>query len=234
VHAVEATDSGGWASLKDAPRGPALVDLKHGIVGRCFGIPIDASQDEIEVTLAANGFLELALRDGDESLRDVVVRLETNGGVVLSESRSTDEAGRVRFEPMGEGAYHLSCQRAGCWTVFVDRALGPDEHATLDVQMRRLADLQLTVRNGDGLPVTGVEIELRSEEFDVQVSDWLAADKVRSEGSLRSDLKGEIHLQGLPRGPYTWRVRAGEEEFSGSFELEPAKLNTVIVPILTK
>jgi hypothetical protein len=146
--------------------------------------------------------------------------------VNLSEVRQTDEDGLVRFEALGQGSYYLACRRADCWPKTVEVELQAEHSTRLDVQMRRLADLELTVFAQNGLPATGVDVELTSVEFGSVVQDWLTQQRVRGEG-LRTDSHGKILIQGMPRGPYTWSIPAAEGPPSGTIELLPAKTNVL-------
>jgi hypothetical protein len=143
----------------------------------------------------------------------------------LGDARQTDDQGRVRYEALGEGAYHLACRRADCWPAAVDEDLARDEHAWVQVQMRRLADVEFTLFSADGLPVPGMAVELTSSEFDVAVETWIQEEDVRAPGGLTTDRRGTIRVEGLPRGVYTWSVSLGDRSIDGSFELVPGRDN---------
>jgi hypothetical protein len=227
IRGADDTDTDGWAELGGLPAGALLMDVQHAVAGRRIGVPIDASLDELEFELEASGAIELQLLDGSEPLSGVATRIETTAGYPLGETRQTDDQGRARFESLGEGAYHLACRRADCWPAFVDEDLGSDEHARVQVQMRRLADLEFTVSSADGLPVSGMAIELTSSEFEAAVETWIQEERVRAPGGLTTDQRGTIRVEGLPRGPYTWSVSLEDQSIEGSFELTPAQENRV-------
>jgi len=193
-----------------------------------MGVPIDASTGDIECVLDARGSLELRVLDGELPIAGAAVRMETTGGVTLSEAQETDEQGRTRFAPFGAGRYRFSCRRADCCPAFVDEELGPEERAVADVQMRRLADLELTVRDGDGLPVSGLDVALRSVEFGADLELWLRGGKIRSSSALATNALGELRVEGLPRGPYIWSVGGGSGP-TGSFELASGRLNELSI-----
>lgn len=223
----EDTDADGWASILGVPEGPALVDVSHGIAGQRQGIPVDASLREHEIVLDARGSLELRLVDGELPLASVAARIVTAGGVTLSEAMQTDAQGIVRFQPLGEGTYRIAFQRADCWPATIERALATGEQARIDVQMRQVADLELTLFDRDGIPVSGAEIGLTSIEFESTVEAWLGAETVRAPKGLRTDSLGVLRVEGLPRGTYAWSVPVGEELARGTFELLPGELNRV-------
>jgi len=229
IHGVDDTDSEGWASLFGLPGGTVLIDVQHGLAGSCFGVPVDPSEDPFEFVLEANGSIELELMDGEERLAGVMTRIETTGGVTLSDAKQTNDQGTVRFEPLGEGSYRFACRRADCWPVVVERSLGREDKARVPVQMRQLADLELQVLSPDGIPVSDAEVEVTSTEFGVALETWLREEKIRAPGGLTTDAKGKIRVEGLPRGKYTWSVQVGEQPLTGSSELAPAKNNEIVV-----
>jgi hypothetical protein len=227
IHGIGNTGADGWAELVGLPAGTLLMDVQHGVLGRCFGVPIDSSAEEIEYVLEASGVLELELVDGSELLAGVATRIETKAGLTLGDARQTDDQGHVRYEALGKGAYHLACRRADCWPAVVDEDLAPDEHARVQVQMRRLADLEFTLFSADGLPVSGMTVELTSSEFEVAVETWIQKEMVHAPGGLTTDQRGTIRVEGLPRGIYTWSASMEDQSVDGSFELAPAKENRV-------
>jgi hypothetical protein len=209
-----------------------LVEVRHGIAGLRNGISIDASVPEHEIVLEDMRRLELHVVDGGLALSDVSCQREMKSGTTLSLPVRTDLDGRVDFEPIGEGAYRFALRRADCWPVLLDVQLTKgSETVRRDVEMRRLADLRLQVHNQNGLPVSGVEVELRSSEFDAAVSTWLDEGLVRSSTGLTTNSSGELLIEGLPRGPYTWTIVTRSGDAIGSFELAPATENRVIAQL---
>lgn len=231
VLAVDDTGADGWADLFVVDVGAALLEVRHGIAGMRHGIPIDASVPEHEVVLDARGRVELRLVDGEQPLAGVTALLETTGGTALSVPVETDAQGRARFEPLGEGRYHYAFRRADCWPTVIDVDLEADKHVQKDVQMRRLANVRIVVRNRDGVPVSAIEVELHSKEFGEAVASWLARGQIDSPTGLVTDGKGEIRIDGLPRGGYVWSVSGAEGPTSGIFELAPAETGQVVIQL---
>jgi hypothetical protein len=201
-------------------------DLKHGSLGRRIGIPAEASAGRIEVVLEASGGLDVRLRDGDVPLAGVSVRMTTGGGTTLSEVLQTNSEGACRFEALGEGNVRLACHRSDCWPVVVEHAIRSDGGGPLDVDMRRLGDLEAVVTNRDGLPVAALALELRSLDVEADVSTWLAEERIRAPAGLTTDRLGRLVLEGLPRGTYAWGV-AGQT--MGSFEVPAGKARVALV-----
>lgn len=167
----------------------------------------------------ASGALTLVVRDGDLPLSGASVRLQV--GPTPYNHAVTDGRAQTYFAPLGEGAFKLVLTREACWPVELDVALGAGEQAEPTVQMRRLADLELAVVRQAGLPVACLPVEIRSLKFDVGVQAWLKEGRIRSEGGLTTNAQGEVRVQGLPRGPYSWTATVPGTVANGTFELEP-------------
>jgi len=227
IHGIGQTSVDGWAEIVGLPSGALLMDVQHGVVGRSFGNPIDAAVKELEFVLEATGALELDLVDGDLPLAGVLTRIQTTAGVTLGDARQTDDQGHVRYESLGEGNYHLACHRADCWPTTVDEELATGEQARVRVQMRRLAEFEFTLLSPDGLPVSDVAVEFRSDEFGVPIDAWLEEEKIRAPGGLTTDQRGSIRVEGLPRGTYSWSATALDQTLTGVFELKPGAENRV-------
>jgi hypothetical protein len=231
LHAVDDTDIEGQASLLGVPRGPVLLDVQHGVHGRMLGIAADASLPETEVVLDARGALELELDDAGFGLAGVAVRMETPSGVSLSDAKDTDANGLVRFGPLGEGRYRLSCRRADCWPTFVEEELMSEETARLNVQMRRLASVVFELQTRDGQSVSGVPLRLKSAEFGVDAAKWLAEEKIQAPRGLATDAQGRLGIEGLPNGPYKWSILIEGEELEGKCGLKPGDANHVLIQL---
>jgi hypothetical protein len=88
--------------------------------------------------------------------------------------------------------------------------------APLEVDMRRLGDVEAVLTNRDGLPVAALALDLRSLEFDADLAAWIAEERIRAPSGLTTDRLGRLVLEGLPRGAYSWGV-AGRT--MGTFEV---------------
>jgi uncharacterized GH25 family protein len=146
---------------------------------------------------------------------------------VLSGQRTTDANGRVTFTDLGQGLFRFACQRADVWSTSVEVALAEDEAAKRDVQMRRLGNVELAAVDAEGNPLAGMTVSVRSIEFDADVADWIAAERVRAPGGLRTDGAGKLLLEGLPNGRYSWAMTLNANAHpSGTFEVVPGERST--------
>ena len=230
LYGTDDTDEEGWASIFGVPEEPVLVDVWHGLTGRRHGIRIDASAPDHAVVLRADSSLELRIVDGGEPLSLVDVRLEVRG-MIQPDRRDTDAHGVVRFESLDEGSYQFDLSRADCWPASVDTRLEAGESVRVEVQMRRLGDLELSVSDRDGIPVPGVRVELIALDLEAGVEPWIRDGSVRSKTGLTTDPRGLIHLDGLPRGPYSWSIARESDALSGTFELVASKINEVRIQL---
>jgi hypothetical protein len=231
VYSVDDTDARGWASLRGVPEAAVLLDIQHGVEGVRFGVAVDAAVRSTDVVLQAQGQIELHVLDGDVPLAGVAARMETPAGVSLSKAQVADEHGVLRFSSLGEGRYRFSCRRADAWPAFVETDLDNGEQARLFVQMRRLASATLRVCNRDGLPLADVPISIVSSEFDTPLQTWLADERIHSSSALVSGVRGELRLEGLPSGPYSWTVQLEGLPVGGAFVLAPGNDNAVLIQL---
>ncbi len=225
------TGGDGVCEVRGIPRRAVLVNLVHSTRGSRYGIPCDARQEEVELVLSGEATIALRLVDGEVPLADVSCRFVGMSGLPLSPVTNSQPDGSVRWEGLTAGRYRLSARRGDCWPLLTE-VEATERADRKDVQIRRLGSLVFRVRDRTGLPVSGQRIELTSGEFDVDVSDWLEQGSVSGASGLVSDLRGEIGLEGLPRGPYRWRFTApAGDSFDGVIEV-PASEQTIVPLIL--
>lgn len=219
---ITGTDASGECRIIGVPERAVTVHLEHASHGSHYGIALDGTSRSAEVVLDGRGKLDLLVRDGDEPLADIFCRVVDTNGTPLQPQAKTDAGGRAVLAALAVAPYHLSFHRSDCWEVqaTVTAKLAGDP---TPVQVRRLADLELQILSASGLPVHDLAVELTSLEFEAAVAGWLEEGRVRSEG-LRTDLRGQIRVERLPRGSYRWRLTPPSgEPLEGQIELEPGQ-----------
>jgi uncharacterized GH25 family protein len=235
IYGIDDTDGDGWSSHLGLPKTTVLLDVEHTTVGKRYGLPIDASAEEAKIVLEAKGSIELHLVDGATPLAGVLTWLESTDGAPLTGQSTTDANGRVTFTALGEGHFRFACQRAGVWSTSVEVALAQDETAKRDVQLRRLGNVELTGVDAEGKPLSGIAVSVRSVEFDADVSDWIATERVHAPGGLRTDGAGKLQLEGLPHGKYSWTISLDSDlHASGAFEVAPGETRSVALQVIDK
>lgn len=170
-----------------------------------------------EVTLALGGGepLEVRLLEGSDAVAGVQADLCPFEPVRALVTARSDEDGILRFSRIGKGSYSLALRRAGFWSsteaIEVD---GP--HPRIDLQVRRIGELVVEVRNSDGVPVSDRSVSLRPLDVAGSLSDWLRGGRIdASSTELRTDAQGELRVGGLPAGRFECSV-----ELDGATRLE--------------
>jgi hypothetical protein len=222
-----ATGSDGVVDLLGVPLTRVLADVAHETAGWRFGVALDGTQRDHELVMDASGALTLVLRDGDQPLADVVTRIETPDGTLLTLPRPTASDGTIRYAPVGEGDYRIVCRRADCWTTVVEKRLGAGEQIEVHASMRRLGDLELAVLDARGIPISAAEPTLTSVEFEVSVEEWITDGRVQGASALRTGVDGKLVLEGLPRGVYVWSLATPDGLVSDRLEIRPGQVNEV-------
>jgi len=194
------TDGDGRAHLH-ATSDAGVIRVEHADVGTLEALPWPGGPGEVEVRLVADAAIELLVRDGAGPLADAKCNTTWMRGYRLGPTKSTDAAGRVRFEDLTPGKACVRVTHHDHWPreVVVPAATSPEP---VVVVLPALGDLVLRLVDSGDVPLAGVEIRLESVELGESVSLWLDAGRVR--GSLRTDRAGEARLQGLPEGEYEW------------------------------
>jgi len=74
-----------------------------------------------------------------------------------------------------------------------------------------------------GAQITGVNVDLRSLEFDVPVHEWLESGKLTDDAVvLTSGVQGKVIANGIPRGAYRWTViKPDGTTLTGTVEVPP-------------
>jgi hypothetical protein len=221
---VSVDDSGldGWADLYGVPQRMLIANLTHKI-GLRFGIPFDGRDPEQKLVLEASCALELYAHDAGTPLPGVDLRLETKGGTALTRNHTTGDDGMVRLDALGSGHYRIVGRRSDIWTSVVERTLSGKEVVRVEIELRRLGDLQLQVHGTEGERLKHVAVSLECIDLGASVEDWIASGRVEGPQGLVTDGEGALVVERLPRGRYAWEV-GGQ---TGSFVLEAGIENRI-------
>lgn len=201
----EKTGADGECEILGVPRKTVQASLFHQTRGSRHQVPFDASAAEVELLLASNARIELLLLDGDEPAAGISCALLVTRETVAASSSTTGPDGALSVRNLTPGTYPIRCSHPDYWTVDAEVEAREDPTPTA-VQIRRLGAIVLLVTTAAGIPVNDLQMELRSTEFGVSVEDWIAAERITAGAGLRTDDRGELALEGLPHGPYTWAI----------------------------
>jgi hypothetical protein len=219
------TNTDGEFRFRSLAQGTYVLHANHPSLGVLPDAEVVVSGDEAmerEVVLDGSAELDLVVVDGDAVLPAIACRLLNRFGEALNAPVATNEAGRARIPRLTPGAYHLQVAGDGIWDLLLDVDVQPGA-GPRTIEVRRLGDLLLRALSPEGLPVSGLEVDLTDVESGESVQAWLDAGGVEGPEGLATDLRGEIALRGLPRGVYAWKaggiegsavVEAGEESLA--------------------
>ena len=209
------TDEDGEAELHGLPKADVPLLLVQGQRAASVETSVDGRLDEGEVVFRPVGSLALTLVNHGTPVPGVEADLYFGPVRIPAFYRESDEKGVVAWEHLAPGEFEVNLARPGFWEE--RRALTVGAAGTrATVELRRFGDLRLTIRNADGLAVSGLAIDLVDEASGTHVSDWIEAGRVR--GSLVTDSRGEVRVEGLPEGSYG--VRGEQGDLLGSVECE--------------
>jgi len=239
-----AEDRGTWLrSLNSDARGEVVLTAFPGEVAdfNLFRADIGASSlhrvrlnDETsELVLAPDARVSVRVTDGDVPLAGVQVRiLDLRWREVVADSPTTNLDGEAISMSLDSGEYELQVDQAGLWPMRMRIRAQASSPAT-NVQVRRVGSAVLHAKRG-GLAVADQQIRLKSEEFEVQVADWLHEGRpiaVLPE-SGRTDGKGVLIFDALPTGKYRWSIQLSDGVvIGGSLLIEPGTRAAIDIAI---
>lgn len=185
-------------------------------------------EELLHLNLEGDAAVTVRLNGADGPVGGVPVRLRVPGRSQLNTLVSSDAEGLARFGFLEASSYQLAVQGDGWWPVrqTVTASLNP---SVLEVPMRRRGGLVFRVRR-DGLPVQGVQLELKSLEEGDDLSVWITSGEVQlGDTGLTTDVKGEVRLLGAPEGSYRWSLPEAGDSAWGTVELVGGEVGEVEV-----
>lgn len=169
----------------------------------------------IEILFAPDCAFRVQLLERGSPCRGVDVQAKSSDRIAVVPPASSDEAGVADFGRVGRAEWRVSVLHPGYWAsdhlVNVGDSVGP-----YPIEIRRLGSVEFVIRTPLGLPAAQVAIDLRSEEMDRWVGDWVASGQViaPSQG-LVTDSGGRLRIDALPNGGFGWRVTTDEGQLEG-------------------
>jgi len=225
-----ATGETGECELRGVPEGPIELSLRHPSRGHRHRIAADGSVREQEFRLDGDARIELQLLDGVLPIEGVECVFLASHGIATADPVSSGPAGRVTLSNLSPDRYRVRCTHPTCWSVEGEYDARV-ETEVVPVQIRRVGGLTLLFTTASGVPVSGVALELHSTEFDAEVANWISEGRARGEAEMRTDLRGELRVEGLPHGPYSWRARLDGTELTGEAIVMPGQDTRLLVAL---
>lgn len=225
------TDREGKVSFAGIDGESLTADLHHFERGACADVPVRLPHDTeqtIEIQFLPEATLALQLLDGDTPVPDLRCEIwMTHSPNAAAKLAYSGPDGRVSWNALGSARYGLRVSHPGYWPVQEVLPTAEDPHR---VQVRRLGDLSIEVRDRNGFPVRGAGVELTSVELASTVRAWAAQGRIQAppEG-LVTDRNGELRLAGLPHGDYQWTAVDGGP--SGAVTIVPGETSRLVIEL---
>jgi len=225
------SDERGECAFFALPPGPVLVSVGRLPEGIMPSVRVDLGEPgsrPLELTFDPACMLEVAVRERGAAVPGVALGAYDARTPDPACDAVSDDQGRASFCRVGKGDWRIRVMHTGFWpdqpVVTVNCAEG-----AIPVEVRRLGSIELRLRTRLGAPACDVAADLFSEERGEWVSSWIAAGLVLSPpGGMRSDAKGELRIEGLPNGPFQWRVRTQDGEWVEGVVVIPASSRAVV------
>ena len=222
------TDDLGVAELISVPEYAVRVHLHHPELGTRLNIPWQGGAGELELELRSDADIRLRLVDGATPIAGARTAIVDGSGSELTAARMSTETGAVELSRLTPGVFRVQATHPDCWPVAIDATAAVDA-PVVSIQMRSLGALELEVRDDRGLPVVGVNVALRSIEFQETVQGWLDGRLIQGTG-LTTDTSGSLSLRGLPHGDYQWSIeRSSSSDATGVLTVEPRTTMRVVL-----
>jgi hypothetical protein len=230
---IAGTDSQGVVRLRGFAVEEAHVVVDHASIGRSVFRSVRFGDDPTELRLDPRGHLRLDVLDDSLPLRSVeVVAFDTLGLSEESDRMISDDGGRATSRPLDAGEpFEVRVEQPGYWPTRAIVTADAGEQG-VPLQVRRLGGVTLSVSRG-GLPLVGHSLQLFSEEFEADVASWQAESRCSIvPADRRTDVRGQLRLDGIPRGTYHWSTTLDEgADVRGSFEVQPATHVDVMIAL---
>ena len=217
------TDSSGRGLLRGLAAGEYRVAIWRDDVGYDFNLAVRApgpGGPPIELVFEPDRALDLVLQDRGRPVAGVQVVPWDEHRVFGLAAATTGASGRVHWGPVGSGTFVLDLTHPSLWSreARVEATL-PGSSTKVEVRLR--GHLAFEVSDPSG-PLDSCRIELESVEFATDVGQWVEAGQANAFPPDRAtDSTGRLRFEGLPNGPFRWRLTHGEEAREGIVTVAP-------------
>jgi hypothetical protein len=239
------SDGSGWVHYLESNaagecsiRGLALDKVFVNLFEFSFGVQPSAlvdlgaeARDPIELVLAPSLTLRVQALERKQPVPNLEIRASDQQGVSFGLGAMTSNADAIAsWGPVAKGDFRIEVRQPGYW---------PSDHlihfaessSPVPIQVRRLGNIELTVKNNYENPMPGVTVDLFSLDDQRWVSSWIESETVPApEGGMRSNSEGRVRINGLPSGPYRWKATAPDAAAAeGEINLAPHATTTGVI-----
>jgi hypothetical protein len=230
------TDAQGQCSIAGLALDRVYAQISHasiGVMPSQLIVTADAASSPLELVLAPEGPLSLALVERQHPVSGVQVWVADQQAVDQGLGLLTsNELGIVTGPLVGHGSYIVEVRHPGYWRSRNSIAIGPGG-TQASVEVRRLGSVSILIRDKYEAPAPGVRIDLHSDEMDRWVSSWMHDGELPpSPADLTSDEHGQLLVNALPNGTYSWRVDGAEgTPITGTVTVLPNATTSLVVTL---
>lgn len=131
---------------------------------------------------------------------------------------------QLEIHNLGVGTYRFEASAPGRFPIRreLELPVGP-----LELQLRRVADLELRLVAADGTPLQGQRPRLISQEGLGELERWIADGLLADPG--QSDALGRLALRGLPHGRYRAELDVGGRSGRLDLTLDPGQAHSLVL-----
>lgn len=166
------------------------------------------SVDVGKVALRPEAKLDVIIRDSlSRAIRDAKITVQRNGMSPIADQIATTTAvGVVSFRTLAAANYTVMAEATGYPTIERQITLQPGEVRQLDLTLKAVSNLKITVLDAQGQPLSDVPIGVEELPNHIPVKTWTEAGFVQVEPtSWKTASDGTITLKELPLGNYLVR-----------------------------
>lgn len=197
AYTVIGLDAGAYRVRVDAP-GCAAYPAAHDVADTAEPTPLD-------IVLQPEAVLEITCHDAKREPLAAAIEVVPATDLPLEEPRRvhTDSDGRIAIDRMPAGNWIVTANVPDRFPARATCELAEGSKAALDLEMRALGSLELTVFAANGAAVADAPVSI-ADVHGGQADSWLAAGFIRtSTGALVTDHRGRLRIDGLPAGRLT-------------------------------
>jgi len=205
----------GTATFTAFPTSSAEVHVYQPQFGTGIFRDVKARAEPVDLELDPEAEVRLRLVDGSVPLAGATGYLrEAQGLAMVVDVAVADGVGEVRVRRLPAGEFEYVLDHPGIWPLRA-RVRSSKAAPVEIIEARRVGSVTLRATRG-GLPLAGMRLDVRSVDDQVDVRDWIGTGGLQispSEG--RTDSRGTLRLDGVPRGNYVWSATSEAGEVVG-------------------
>jgi hypothetical protein len=207
--ATAITDDDGFSQFLASPEATAIIStgrLPDGVMPSIRIHPSEHKSKPLEIMFGPTCSLEVQIIERGQVRSGVELEILDARTPDRLDPAVTNEFGIARYCRVGLGEWRAKLSFPGYWPQ-ESRIEVDCQHSPIPIEVRRLGGVELVVHHLDGTPAIDASLDLFSQEKRQWASQWLAEGLVSvTNGTLRTDHKGQLRITGAPNGPYDWQV----------------------------